>query len=420
MAINIQTATAQQLIDERKRLNQRIKSGTLSAGQLTNAQRNLDAVRQQLTLLQQTTQEVPNEIITENQNTNTNETEEVVEEIGNSNNVNKPKETAVVNPNDVNNNGIPDNLETAQLQIDAQAKAAAETRRLYLEDAATKRKTALDILKESIKPYFSQSGDEVFINQLSSIIDNYAKQGYGSEEISVLLPQSEPYQTRFVGNRGRLAAGLSALSPAAYINAENDYNEILKRFNLSDLARRETFSELISGQVSADELTDRVVNVFDRIRNADPALRAEMDRVEALSRGQLSDADFAKALLTGETGANELKRKIATAEISAEARQRNLSVARAQELQQLGITREEARTGFETISQAQPVFEKLTGIYDREQLDPEQSQTELEREVFQGMASERRKRVTQREQASFAGASGLASSALSSQRAGQI
>jgi hypothetical protein len=205
-----------------------------------------------------------------------------------------------------------------------------------------------------------------------------------------------------------------------YLQAENQYNEVLKRFNLGDLAQRDTFSTLISGQVSAAELTDRVVNVYDRIRNADPALRSEIDRVESLSRGQLSDADFAKALLTGETGANELKRKISTAEISAEARQRNLSVARAQELQQLGVTREEARAGFETIAQARPVFEKLTGIYDREQLDPEQSQTELEREVFQGMASERRKRVTQQEQATFSGRSGLASSALSSQRAGQI
>ena len=419
MAINIQTATAEELLAERKRLNQRIKSGTLTAGQRANAQRNLDAVRQQLTVMQQTTQELPEETVF-NPVVEQINNEVADEEVGDANNVNKPVVTPVVNPNDVNNNGIPDNLEAAQLQIDAQTKAAAEARRLYLEDAAANKKTALDILKESIKPYFSQAGDDEFVSQLSSIIDDYAKQGYGAEEIRVLLPQTQPYKTRFSGNQARIAAGLSALSPADYIRAENDYSEILKRFNLGDLSKRETFSELISGQVSADELLDRVVNVYDRIRNADPALREELNRVERLSRGQLTDADFAKALLTGDTGANELKRKIAVAEISAEARQRSLSTQRAQELQQLGVTREQARAGFETISQAQPTFEKLAGIYDREVLAPSTSQTELEQEVFQGMQSQRRKRLVEQEQASFAGASGLAGSALSTQRAGQL
>ena len=285
---------------------------------------------------------------------------------------------------------------------------------------AAKNKNAREFLIASLQPYFASAQDTGFLDQLTKVIDDYISQDYDIDTISVLLPQTEAYKTRFKGNEERAKAGLSMLSPAEYIQSEEQYNEILKRFNLGDLSTRDTFATLIGGQVSAAELTDRVVNVYDRIRNADPALRAEMDRVEALSRGQLSDADFAKALLTGGTGAEELKRKITTAEISAEARQRNLSVGRAQELQQLGVTREEARAGFETIAQAQPVFEKLTGIYDRTALAPEESQTELEREVFQGMASERRRRVAQQEQASFSGRSGLAGSALSTQRAGQL
>jgi hypothetical protein len=424
MAINLQTATLDELRAERKRLNDRIRTGGLSPSQLANVQRNLEAVKQQITNLGQSTNiATPIETTIDGYDITSPSVAQpstvTPEQIGDGSISNPPTQTPI-NPNDVNNNGIPDNIEAAQLQIDAQARAAAASRNLQLQEAAANKKAAIDVLKDTIKVYFTQSGDDRFVNNIASIIDDYARQGYTAETISVLLPTTEPYKARFSGNTGRLAAGLSALSPAEYLQAENQYNEVLKRFNLGDLAQRDTFSTLISGQVSAAELTDRVVNVYDRIRNADPALRSEIDRVESLSRGQLSDADFAKALLTGETGANELKRKISTAEISAEARQRNLSVARAQELQQLGVTREEARAGFETIAQARPVFEKLTGIYDREQLDPEQSQTELEREVFQGMASERRKRVTQREQATFSGRSGLASSALSSQRAGQI
>jgi hypothetical protein len=213
---------------------------------------------------------------------------------------------------------------------------------------------------------------------------------------------------------------MSALSPAEYIDRENEYSEILRRFDLPDLAQRTVFNSLIGGQVSAAELTDRVVNVYDRIRNADPALKEELNRVSQLSMGMVNERDFAKALLTGGTGANELKRKISTAEISAEARQRGLSTGSAEQLQQLGVSRAEARSGFAAIAEAQPTFQKLAGIYDREEMSNVLSQTELEQEVFQGLQSQRRKRVIGQETAAFAGQSGLAGSALSSQRAGQI
>ena len=199
---------------------------------------------------------------------------------------------------------------------------------------------------------------------------------------------------------------MAPLSPAEYLKAESQYTEILKRYDLNDLARRDTFATLIGGQVSAVELTDRVVNVYDRIRNADPLLRAEIDRVEELSRGQLTDADFAKALLTGSEGSNELKRKISTAEISAEARTRGLDVSRAEQLQQLGVTRAQARTGFEQIRLTQPRLTQLSEIYTGETPEATGLQTELEAEQFQGLQSERRRRLAEQEQTAFMGQSG--------------
>jgi hypothetical protein len=326
----------------------------------------------------------------------------------------------VINPNDVNNNGIPDNLEAAQLQIDAQARAAAELRRLTLEEAAARGKAAIDLLKETIKSYFTMSGDDRFVDELSTIIDNFARDGYDSATISVMLPQTQPYKIRFAGNEGRLKAGLSALNPRDYIEAENTYSDILKRYNLGDIATRDTYTSLIGGQVSADEFADRIVNVYDRVRNADPALRAEMDRIEALSRGNLTDADFAKALLTGDKGAVELKRKISTAEITAEARMRNdelkrqgflpgLSVDTAEDLQKLGVTREQARAGFEQIALTQPRLTQLSEMYEQETPEALDLQKELEAEQFQGLQSQRRRRLAEQETTSFMGQSGTAS-----------
>ena len=297
---------------------------------------------------------------------------------------------------------------------------AARTARLAAETAQTKR-NAREFLLGTLRQYFVSAEDTGFVADLERIIDDYIRQDYDADTISVLLPQTEPYKKRFSGNQRLLEAGIAPLTPAEYLQAESQYTEILKRFSLGDLARRDTFSTLIGGQVSAAELTDRVVNVYDRVRNADPALRAEIDRVEELSRGQLTDADFAKALLTGQTGAEQLKRKISTAEISAEARQRGLSVQSAEELQRLGVTRAQARTGFEQIALTQPRLTQLSEMYTRETPEATDLQTELEREQFQGLQSERRRRLAEQEQTAFMGQSGSAGApSLSRRRTGQF
>jgi len=287
---------------------------------------------------------------------------------------------------------------------------AAQTQR----EAVNARAIFASIFKE----YFNRPGDDRFVSDLTKFVEDSISKGYTTDTISALLPQTEAYKTRFKGNEGRLAAGLAAYSPGEYLQAEDTYAEILNRFNLGGLATRDQFADLISNRKSASEVADLVQNVYFRIQNADSALREQLDALK-ISNG-LKDSDLAQALLSGKEGAQILKQKIAGAEVGTEAAVRKLSTTRAQELANLGVTREQARTGFETIAQAQPVFEKLTGIYDRTALAPEEAQIELEKEVFQGLASERRKKVTQREQASFAGASGLAGSALSTQRAGQL
>jgi hypothetical protein len=124
-----------------------------------------------------------------------------------------------------------------------------------------------------------------------------------------------------------------------------------------------------------------------------------------------------------------LKRKISTAEITAEARTRGLSVTSAEQLQQRGITREQASAGFEQIRLTQPTMEKLSDIYRRD-LTPttpegnvaertQEFQTELEREQFGGLASERRRRLAEQEQTAFMGQSGTARHGVSLGRSSQ-
>ncbi|ANH49506.1 putative restriction endonuclease [Freshwater phage uvFW-CGR-AMD-COM-C455] len=272
------------------------------------------------------------------------------------------------------------------------------------------------IFNSLFKEYFNRPGDDAFIKSLTTAVEEYIAKGYTEDTIRALLPQTEAYKSRFAGNKGRQAAGLAVYSPAQYLQAEDTYAEILNRFNLGKLATREQFAELISERKSASEVVDLVQNVYDRIRYADTNLKAQLKTLEEFN---ISESDLAASILSGDKTAQELKRKIAGAEVATEAGIRGLSTTRAQELANLGVTREQARTGFEAIAQTAPTLTKLGQIYGSPATAADQ-QTELEKEQFQGLASERRKRLAEQEQAAFMGRSGTANISLGRRTPGSI
>lgn len=283
----------------------------------------------------------------------------------------------------------------------------------FQADLTRETTNARAIFSSIFKQYFNRPGDDRFVSDLTAFLEDSIDKGYTAETISALLPQTEAYKTRFKGNEGRLAAGLAAYSPGEYLQAEDTYAEILNRFNLGGLATRDQFADLISNRKSASEVADLVQNVYFRIQNADPALRQQLNQLKDI--GNLKDSDLAQAILSGKDAARVLQQKIAGAEVATEASERKLSIGRAQELANLGVTREQARAGFEAIAQTQPTMEKLSDIYSRGTAPQtpdarvartEQFQQELEREQFQGLRSENRARLAQQEQAAFMGQSG--------------
>jgi hypothetical protein len=304
---------------------------------------------------------------------------------------------------------------------DPGAAMAAEARRQFeiQQQAQTqqKRQSAFDIAKAFAVQY--GLGESI----ADRIVDLTVNQGYTETAVTLALQQSPEYKARFSGLEKYkqnyatdIASGRKAqpLTPAQYIKAEQEYQEILNRYGVGDLASQETFADLIGGDVSALELKDRVENVYDKIRNADSVLKEQL----ATYFPTLTEADFAKSLLTGknpEDMATSLKRRVSQAEISSEAARAGLgglTVGRAAELEQMGITRTLARAGYSRIAEQQSVLNKLGSIY---QQDVTGLQTELEAEQFQGLASQRRKKLEQTEQATFAGRSGVSQVSLSQQ-----
>ena len=257
---------------------------------------------------------------------------------------------------------------------------------------------------------------ESIVDKISDLIIN---QGYTEESVQVAIRDLPEFKERFAGidkyNKtfaAEIAAGkkAQAVDPYSYIQLEKDYQEILTRSGLGDMANQGTYAELIGGDVSVDETKARIVNVYDKINNADPLLKDVLKTYFPT----LDNTDFAKALLTGknpEDMANQLQRKVQRAEIGSEARRFNIQTGEQSinELEALGITREQARLGYSNISRDLSSTEKLAQIYEGTSAG---IQEELTSEQFKGLQSQRRKKLTEQEKATFGGSAGTSTVSL--------
>ena len=317
---------------------------------------------------------------------------------------------------------------TSQAELDRQAAARAEAaRQAQLEAQKTAAKAAETAEKrQSVYDFIKTQAETMGIGVgiADRIIDLVANQGYSSRAVDLAIADTPEYKARFAGIEkykknfaSDIAAGKKASqpTPAEYIAYEKQAQNVLNRFGLADLANQETYSDLIGGDVSILEVTERITDVYDRVQNADDVLKTQLSTYFPT----YGTSDFARALLTGKTPqdmASQLKRRLTAAEISSEASRAGLttSVERAEQLQAMGVSRTLARTGYSKISELQPTVSKLQSIYGGEQV----TQAELEAEQFQGLASQRRKKLEQTEQATFAGRSGTSQVSLSQGTAG--
>ena len=285
-------------------------------------------------------------------------------------------------------------------------------RRLRAEEEATleaeRRQSAYLLAIEFARQY--GIGEEI-----ANEINNLIQQGYRGEALTLALRQTNSFKQRFQGNEILRQKSPDAVpyTPAEYIQMERSFENVFNRYNLSALATRANFAQLIGGRVSPAEAEDRVVNVYDRIVNADSALKQQLKAYFPTA----NDSDFAYALLTGEEGAASLKRKFRTAEIATEAGTRGLESTLLEDLAAQDITREQAAVGFEAVKRVLPRAQQLGSIYGEEVSD---IQKELEQEQFLGMESQRRKRLKEREEATFQARTGMGRQAFARETRGLI
>jgi hypothetical protein len=273
--------------------------------------------------------------------------------------------------------------------------------------------------------------DKYGLGTLVSDIRNILVEGsYDPAEFSLKVRGTDAYKARFIANEARLAKGLRALSPAAYIALEDQYQEVMRQYGLpesyyakSGTGVQEGFRKLIENDVSNIELEDRISTAQKRVLNANPEVKEAIKQFYP----DITNADILAYTLDPKNAIENIKRKVTTAEIGGAAMQAGLGYkgdtpearrARAEELGAAGVTKDIAQQGYGTIAGGLQRGSQLAAIYG----ESPYTQTTAETEVFKiagaQEARKQRQKITGLEQATFGAKTGISSGALARDRAG--
>jgi hypothetical protein len=301
---------------------------------------------------------------------------------------------------------------TGTATLKTAAQIAAETK--AAEDKAA-RQSAYDLLYSQFKLY----GLESLVEPLKGLITS----GASPSECTIKLRESDAYKKRFSANAQRIAKGLRSLSESEYIQLEDQYQDVMRRYGLPDtyyargeMGIQEGFNKFLEGDVSPVELEDRISTAQKRVLNANPEVTAALKQFYP----DITNADILAYTLDPKNAIENIKRKVTTAEIGGAALQSGLQtgLTRAEELRAAGVTKDTAQQGFGTIAGGLQRGSQLASIYG----ESPYTQTTAEQEVFgltgKTEAEKQRKKLTGLEKATFSGQTGLTSGALARDRAG--
>ena len=239
----------------------------------------------------------------------------------------------------------------------------------------------------------------------------------GGDSLRLALSQRPEYQTRFSANAKRIAAGLTALSPAEYLQLEDQYQNVMRNYGLPNTyytkdstGKQIGFDELLGGDVSASELEERLIAGQERVLKSNPEV------LEALKKfyPDIKNGEILAYSLDPKNALKDIQRKVAAAEIGGAALAQGLaaSATGAEELAGFGVTKDEAQKGFINVAQMAPRGGLLSEIYNEAPYNQATATAEVFGTAGAAEAAQKRRKLTALEEATFSGQSGLAQGAL--------
>jgi hypothetical protein len=270
------------------------------------------------------------------------------------------------------------------------------------------------------------------LDSSTSFLTSLLKEGLDYDNATEIFLNNKDYtlksgtkiESPFYTEYGFLNEGLVVPKSANEIfNAVEGYKEVIDKYSLSKkYLEKDALKNYVKNNVTTKDLAERANIATLKSVNQDPAY------VEALQRlGFISTAaDLKDFFMDSKIGQEQLNINRTTGAFAAEAIRRAQSgiqfnserfKAISQTMVEKGVTEQGASTlaaqGFENIAAQLGRTTQLSGIYETNRAATAgQIQSELEKEEFGGLESERRKRLEEQEKAAFRASPGTTASSL--------
>jgi len=217
---------------------------------------------------------------------------------------------------------------------DAWAKAQA---------AEVERRRKINAI-ESLRGLMNEYG----LSSLMGKITEYVQQGYDADSVMVMIRTTAEYKQRFPAMEALARKG-RAISEAAYIEFERNAAQLERAYGLPQgMLDTETVTTLLTNEVSASELEDRVNMAAVGAYQTSPEVKRQFQDYYGISEGGLTGY-----FLDPEKAIPLLNKQYVSAQIGgvAAAQSINIGVSMAERLQEYGVDQEEARQGFARVAQ---------------------------------------------------------------------
>lgn len=266
-------------------------------------------------------------------------------------------DTATTLPDYGSRNGqviLPDRVDEV---VDPVAAAQAAADAVAARAAAQQRTDAFSRLRSLL----SRVGLTELEGAVQGIIQSGTVDLNDPNAIIFAIRDQPAYQRRFAGNAARVKRGLPELDPASYVGLEETYRQLMQSNGLPAgfYDQQDDFRRLIEGDVSPQELQNRIQEGYAKVQQADPEVRRQMRELYGVD-----DNGLAAYFLDPDKGVTALTRQAQAAQIAARGREQGglqLTAAQAEQLASRGISPEEAQRQFAERGRLAGLYNPLTG-----------------------------------------------------------
>lgn len=207
----------------------------------------------------------------------------------------------------------------------------------------------------------SQMLEEYGLGGLSDTVRQWSQQDLSASEISLKIRETKEFKDEYGGVLdARKKAGLPAVSVSDILGFRKRAAELFQAAGLPKGFHddKSDYDKFIAGDVSLAELSDRI-NLA-----AQAAYKAPQETRDALAQWGMGPGDMTAFWLNPDVAQPLLERKLAAAQLAGASIRTgfgSLSETQAIGLTQLGVTSEEATTGFSQLQQSQELFGSQDG-----------------------------------------------------------